>query len=52
VLEVLDAIQQHLAERAEDNLISSLNVALNGRRYTLHDRGSAAAQDWPLPPAP
>jgi hypothetical protein len=38
VLEVLDAIEGHLAERAEGDPASSLRVALDGRQYTLHDR--------------
>ncbi|MGE5274411.1 MAG: hypothetical protein ACM3QU_11740 [Verrucomicrobiota bacterium] len=36
VLEVLDAIQQHLAERADPNQ-GPVKMALDGRQYTLHE---------------
>jgi hypothetical protein len=37
VLAVLEAIQQHLTERAEGDRESSFRLALDGRQYTLHD---------------
>jgi len=38
VVEILDAIQDHLAKRAQDEPVSLLTVALDDRRYTVHDR--------------
>jgi hypothetical protein len=38
VLAVFDVIQRHLAERAQDDPVSSFTVAVDGHRYSVHDR--------------
>jgi len=38
VVAVLDAIQNHLADRTQDDPVSSMTVTLEERRYTVHDR--------------
>jgi hypothetical protein len=38
VVKILDTIQKHLAERKEDDPVSCVAVALDDRRYTVHDR--------------
>jgi hypothetical protein len=38
VVGVIDTIQSHLAGRVQDDLVSSMSVALDDRRYTVHDR--------------
>jgi hypothetical protein len=35
---ILDTIQNHLADRKEDDPVSCVAVALDDRRYTVHDR--------------
>jgi hypothetical protein len=38
VLAVFDAIQQHVAERAQTSCVTSLTVAVEGHSYSVHDR--------------
>jgi hypothetical protein len=38
VLAVFDVIHGYLAERAQDDPVSSLTVAVDGHRYSVHDR--------------
>ena len=38
VVGILDTVQNYLAERKEDDPLSCVAVALDGHRYSVHDR--------------